>query len=156
MPQSASASESHAGSNRLKTQFQLDRQLGDVRERAHFRSAARAIRQRTIEQRQCTGSVSPARTALNASRTREIRCSFKIPGTDMWKSGNVTTGRGFLESVCRKIAELDEDARYRESVAQSKRRQIEELTGLQNRAYPGACRQPYPSRGRENRTETIY
>jgi hypothetical protein len=25
----------------------------------------------------------------------EIRYSFKIPNTDLWKSGNVTTGRGF-------------------------------------------------------------
>ena len=54
-----------------------------------------------------------------------------------WESGTVTTGRGFLDSVCRTITEL-EDARYRESVAQSKRRQIEELTALQGRSFTHA------------------
>jgi len=65
----------------------------------------------------------------------EIRYSFKIPNTDLWKSGNITTGRGLAESVSRKIAELDDDARHRDRIAETKRRQIVELTGLQNRAF---------------------
>jgi hypothetical protein len=65
----------------------------------------------------------------------EIRYSFKIPDTELWKSGTVTTGRGLLDSVSRRIAELEEDARYRDTVAETKRRHIEELTGLQGRAF---------------------
>jgi hypothetical protein len=68
----------------------------------------------------------------------EIRYSFKIPNTDLWKSGNVTTGKGLLESVSRKMAELDEDARYRDRVAETKRRRIVELTGLENRTFTHA------------------
>jgi len=65
----------------------------------------------------------------------EIRYSFKIPNTDLWKSGNVTTGRGLVESVTRKVAELPDDAGYRDRIAETKRRQIVELTGLQDRAF---------------------
>ena len=32
----------------------------------------------------------------------EIRYSFKIPNTDLWKSGRITTGRGMAESITRK------------------------------------------------------
>ena len=65
----------------------------------------------------------------------EIRYSFKIPNTDLWKSGNITTGRGMVESVARKVAELPADASYRDRIAETKRRQIVELTGLQDRAF---------------------
>jgi hypothetical protein len=68
----------------------------------------------------------------------EIRYSFRIPNTDLWKSGNITTGRGMVESVTRKIAELQDDAKYRDRIAESKRRQIVELTGLQDRAFTHA------------------
>lgn len=65
----------------------------------------------------------------------EIRYSFKIPNTDLWKSGNITTGRGLVESVTRKVAELPDDAAYRDRIAETKRRQIVELTGLKDRAF---------------------
>src|SRR5205085_1915184 len=65
----------------------------------------------------------------------EIRYWFKIINTDLWKSGNITTGRGLAESVTRKIAELPDDAKHRDTVTQTKRRQIAELTGLQDRAF---------------------
>jgi len=68
----------------------------------------------------------------------EIRHSFKLPDTELWKSGTVTTGRGLLDSISRKIAELEDDARYRDNVAETKRRQIEELTGLQGRSFTHA------------------
>ncbi|MCL2648439.1 MAG: hypothetical protein FWD61_15760 [Phycisphaerales bacterium] len=41
----------------------------------------------------------------------EIRYSFHIPNTDLWKSGIITTGRRFIESVARRIAELTDDAK---------------------------------------------
>src|SRR5579871_1021541 len=88
---------------------------------------------------------TPTRTAAAASRPwperisdPEIRYSFKLPDTELWKSGNVTTGRGLFDSMSRKIAELEEDARYRDTVAETKRRQIEELTGLQDRSFTHA------------------
>ncbi len=65
----------------------------------------------------------------------EIRYTFKIPNTDLWKSGYVTTGRGLAESVTRKMAELQDDAVQRDGLAQTKRRQIVELTGLQDRTF---------------------
>ena len=46
-----------------------------------------------------------------------------------------TTGRGLAESVTRKVAELPDDAGYRDRIAETKRRQIVELTGLQDRAF---------------------
>ena len=52
----------------------------------------------------------------------EIRYSFKIPNTDLWKSGNITPGRGFAESVTRKMAELEDNAKYRERISETKRR----------------------------------
>jgi N12 class adenine-specific DNA methylase len=68
----------------------------------------------------------------------EIRYSFKIPNTDLWKSGNITTGRGLAESVARKMAELEDDAKHRDRIAETKRRQIVELTGLQDRTFTHA------------------
>src|SRR5205823_11590347 len=68
----------------------------------------------------------------------EIRYSFKIPNTDLWKSGYVSTGPGLAESVTRKMAELQDDALHRDRVAQTKRRQIIELTGLQGRTFTHA------------------
>ncbi|MCL2641838.1 MAG: hypothetical protein FWD53_13390, partial [Phycisphaerales bacterium] len=65
----------------------------------------------------------------------EIRYSFHVPNTDLWKSGIITTGRGFIESVTRRIAELTEDANFRDRIATTKKRQIMELTGLQNRTF---------------------
>ncbi|HWB55182.1 MAG TPA: helicase-related protein [Tepidisphaeraceae bacterium] len=68
----------------------------------------------------------------------EIRYWFKVPSTDLWKSGHVTTGRGLAESVYRKVAELEEDAKQRERLAETKRRQMTELAGLQNRQFTHA------------------
>ena len=68
----------------------------------------------------------------------EVRYSFRVGNTDLWKSGNVTTGRGFLESVSRRVAELADDAALRERIAETKRRQIVELTGLQDRTFTHA------------------
>src|SRR5439155_5080623 len=65
----------------------------------------------------------------------EIRYSLKIPNTDLWKSGNITTGRGLIESVTRRIFELEDDAKSRDRIAETKRRQILELTGVKDRAF---------------------
>jgi hypothetical protein len=65
----------------------------------------------------------------------EIHYSFKIPGTDLWKSGNITTGRGFVESIARKMTELDDDAKHRDQLADTKRRRIVELAGIQDRTF---------------------
>src|SRR5947209_4438042 len=67
----------------------------------------------------------------------EIRYSFRVPNTDLWKSGTVTTGRGVIESVTRRIAELPDDATYRDRLAATKRRQIVELACLQTRRSGG-------------------
>ena len=126
-------------SNRLKTQLQFDRQIADLRERRiSVPLQTLSINGLTIGAEAQVQYRPPEPPWSERISDPEIRYSLKVPGTDIWKSGNVTTGRGFLDSVCRKIAELEEDARYRESVAQSKRRQIEELTGLQDRPFTHA------------------
>jgi hypothetical protein len=83
------------------------------------------------------GEAEINRPSLPRSTTRisdpEIRYSVKIPNTDLWKSGQITSGCGLAESVARQMAELEEDARYRDNLAKTKRRQIIKLTGLQER-----------------------
>ena len=68
----------------------------------------------------------------------DIRYSFRLPGTDLWKPGNITTGRGLIESVARKVAGLADDAKYRGCIAETKRRQIAEFTGSQDRTFAHA------------------
>lgn len=65
----------------------------------------------------------------------EVHYSFKIPGTDLWKSGFVTSGRGLADAVCRKVAELSDDAVYRDRIVETRRRQIIELSGLKDRVF---------------------
>jgi hypothetical protein len=126
----------HEASEQLTKQLRLDRQWRDVRDRRSALSLPEvnlngvAVQvESQIHYRAADGS-RPERIS-----DPEIRYSFKIPNTDLWKSGNITTGRGLAESVSRKIAELDDDARQRDRTAETKRRQVVELTGLQNRAF---------------------
>ena len=123
-------------SHRLKTQLHHDRQIADVRERRisvplHALSI-NGLAVGVDAQIQYRPADPPWSERICDP---EIRYSFKLPGTELWKSGTVTTGRGLLDSISRKIAELEEDARYRDNVAETKRRQIEELTGLHGRAF---------------------
>ena len=123
-------------SERLATQLAFDRRTGNVRDR-HFKVPLPAV---TIN-----GLSVPVESLIQyrAADTRfeervsdpEIRYSFKFPNTDLWKSGNITTGRGLVESVTRKVAELPDDAAYRDRIAETKRRQTVELTGLQGRPF---------------------
>ena len=123
-------------SQQLAKQLAFDRQMRDVRDRRSTLSLPEvningiAVRVESQIQYRAADSGFPERIS-----DPEIRYSFKIPNMDLWKSGNITTGRGFAESVSRKIAELEDDARYRDRIAETKRRQIVELTGLQNRAF---------------------
>ena len=126
----------HEASEQLTKQLRLDRQWRDVRDRRSAISLPEvningiAVQvESQVHYRAADGSW-PERIS-----DPEIRYSIKIPNTDLWKSGNITTGRGLAESVSRKIAELDDDARHRDRIAETKRRQIVELTGLQNRAF---------------------
>jgi hypothetical protein len=123
-------------SRRLRTQLALDRQLADARDRrvavplpAVTINGVAVQVEAQIQYRAGEG-LSPERIF-----DPEIRYSFKIPNVDLWKSGNITTGRGLIESTFRKINELSDDAAHREKVAETKRRQIAELTGLQNRIF---------------------
>ena len=126
-------------SNRLKTQLHLDRQIGDVRERRiSVPFHALSINGLAVGVDAQIQYRPPDPPWSERICDPEIRYSFKLPDTELWKSGTVTTGRGLLDSVSRKIAELEEDARYRDTVAETKRRQIEELTGLQDRSFTHA------------------
>jgi N12 class adenine-specific DNA methylase len=124
---------------RLATQLAIDRQTRDVRDRrvtvplpsASFNELAVQLESQA-QYRAADGSW-PERIA-----DPEIRYSFKLPNTDLWKSGTVTTGRGLIEAVRRKLAELENDARERDRIAEAKRRQIIELTGLRERSFSHA------------------
>jgi N12 class adenine-specific DNA methylase len=126
----------HDISQRLIMELTFDRQVRDVRDRRSTLSLPEvningiAVRADAQIQYRAADSGFAERTS-----DPEIRYSFKIPNVDLWKSGNITTGRGFAESVSRKIAELPDDARNRDQIAETKRRQIVELTGLQNREF---------------------
>jgi N12 class adenine-specific DNA methylase/adenine-specific DNA methylase len=126
-------------SQRLATQLSFDRQIGDNRERRMTTPAPAVTINGVTIQVETQIQFRPA-DGLYSERTSdpEIRYSFRIGTVDLWKSAHVTTGRGFIESVCRKIAELPDDARYRDGVADSKRRQTVELAGLQDRAFTHA------------------
>lgn len=123
-------------SERLAKQLKLDRQMGMIGDRRGTVSLPEviingfAVQVEAQIQYRAADIRMPERTS-----DPEIRYSFKIPNTDLWKSGNVTTGRGLAESVSRKMAELEEDAMYRDRVAETKRRQIVELTGLKDRTF---------------------
>jgi len=123
-------------SERLATQLAFDRQAGDVRDR-HFKVPLPAVTINGLSVQ--VESLVQFRAADMRFEERvsdpEIRYSFKIPNTELWKSANITTGRGLVESVARKVAELPDDASYRDRIAETKRRQIVELTGLQDRAF---------------------
>lgn len=126
-------------SRRLDQQLRFDRQLGDIRDRRmsvplpEVRiNGLPAQVEAQIQYRPGAGEL-PERIS-----DPEIRYAFKVPNTDFWKSGHVTTGRGFLESLARRIAELPEDANARNRVADAKRRQIIELSGLEDRPFTHA------------------
>lgn len=123
-------------SHRLKTQLGIDQQMGDSRERRVTNSLPAVTINGLPIQLEAQIQFRPA-DALWAQRISdpEIRYAFRLPNTDLWKSGNVTTGRGLLEAVCRRIADLPQDARSREELGETKRRQIVELTGLQDRPF---------------------
>jgi hypothetical protein len=123
-------------SQQMSRQLSFDRQVRDVRDRRLTASLpAVNINGITVQvESQIQYRAGDGRWPEHLSDP-EIRYSFRIPNTDLWKSGNITTGRGLSESVSRKIAELQDDAQYRERTAETKRRQIVELTGLQNREF---------------------
>jgi hypothetical protein len=126
-------------SQRLAKQLGQDKQFRDIRDRRATVPLPQvsingfAVHVESQIQYRAPDSLFPERIS-----DPEIRYSFKIPNTDLWKSGNITTGRGLAESVTRKMAELEDDARHRDRVAETKRRQIVELTGLQDRAFTHA------------------
>ena len=126
-------------SEQLAQQLQLDRQWREVRDRRSTITSPEvdingiAVRtEAQIQYRAADGQMPESFT------DPEIRYSFKIPNTDIWKSGNITTGRGLAESVSRRIAELEDDASNRDRIAETKRRQIIELAGLQDRTFTHA------------------
>jgi hypothetical protein len=129
----------HDISQRLAKELAFDRQMRDVRDRRSTLSLPEvnvngiAVRADAQIQYRAADSGFPERIS-----DPEIRYSFKIPNVELWKSGSITTGRGFAESVSRKIAELPDDATQRDRIAETKRRQIVELTGLQNREFTHA------------------
>jgi hypothetical protein len=128
-----------AASEEMTKQLRLDRQWRDVRDRRITVSLPEVkingIVLQLESQIQYRAADGPWAERISDP---EIRYSFKISSTDLWKSGNVTTGRGLAESVTRRIAELEDDARHRDRIAETKRRQIVELTGLQNRGFTHA------------------
>jgi N12 class adenine-specific DNA methylase len=123
-------------SERLATQLAFDGRTGEVRDR-HLKVPLPAVTINGL----AAGLESQAQYRAADIRFEErvsdpeIRYSFRIPNTDLWKSGTITTCRGLLESVTRKVGELPDDATYRDRIAETKRRQIVELTGLQDRAF---------------------
>jgi hypothetical protein len=123
----------------LTKQLRLDRQWRDVRDRRIAVSLPEVkingIAVQLESQIQYRAADGPWAERISDP---EIRYSFKIPNTDLWKSGNITTGRGLAESVTRKIGELLDDARIRENQAETKHRQITELSGLQDRTFTHA------------------
>lgn len=123
-------------SQRLSTQLSIDRQIGDSRERRVTYSLHAVTINGLSVQLEAQIQFRPA-DALWAQRISdpEIRYAFPLMNTDIWKSGNITTGRGLLDAVYRRIADLPEDAQSREEVGETKRRQIVELTGLLERPF---------------------
>jgi len=123
-------------SERLRGQLAFDQQTGEARDR-HFKVPLHDVTINGLPvavESQVQYRAADLRYEERVSDP-EIRYSIKIPNTDLWKSGNITTGRGLVESVSRKVAELPDDASYRDRIAETKRRQIVELTGLQDRAF---------------------
>lgn len=123
-------------SQKLAAQLVLDRQVRDVRERRFSLPLPAVTINGLVVQLEAQAQYRPA-DVLFPERTSdpEIRYSFRLANTDLWKSGNITTGRGFIESVTRRVAELADDATQRERIAETKRRQIAELTGLRDRTF---------------------
>jgi N12 class adenine-specific DNA methylase len=126
-------------SQRLTRQRTIDRQTGEVRDRRLIIPLPPVtLNGFTIQVESQIQYRAPDIQWPERISDPEIRYSFKIPNTDVWKSGNITTGRGLAESVSRKMAEFEDDARYRDRIAETKRRQIVELTGLQGRTFTHA------------------
>ncbi len=125
-----------AASDQLAQQLLLDRQRREVRD--HRRNIAMpavtinglAVQLEALIQYRAPDGAMPERIS-----EPEIRYTLRIPGTDVWKSANITTGRGLAESVARRIAELEDEAGRRDRIAETKRRRIVELAGLQDRAF---------------------
>jgi hypothetical protein len=128
-----------AASAQLTKQLALDRQRREVSDRRSATTLpAVTINGLTVQvESQIQYRAADASFAERISDP-EIRYSFKIPNTELWKSDNVTTGRGLAESVARRVAELDDDAKQRDRIAETKNRQIAELTGLQDRTFTHA------------------
>jgi hypothetical protein len=126
----------HDVSQRLGTQLAIDRQTGDVRDRrVNLPLPAVTVNGLTVQLESQIQYRAPDIQWPERLSDPEIRYSLKIFNTDLWKSGNITTGRGLIESITRRISELEEDAKSRDRVAETKRRQILELTGLKDRAF---------------------
>lgn len=124
---------------KLADQLALDRKARDIRDRRITVPLPAVTIHGLAVQVEAQAQYRPA-DVLWPERTSdpEIRYSFQLANTDLWKSGNITTGRGFIESVSRRVAELAEDAQHRDRIAETKRRQIVELTGLQDRTFTHA------------------
>ena len=127
-------------SQQLAKQLAFDRQIRDIRDRRLTAALPEVkINGMAVQvEAQAQYRAGDGRWPEHLSDP-EIRYSFRIAGTDLWKSGNITTGRGLAESISRRIAELPDDARYRERTAETKRRQILELTDLQKREFSHAA-----------------
>lgn len=123
-------------SRRLATQLAFDKQTRDIKDRRITVPLPALTINGLAVQVEAQIQYRPAEMLLpERVSDPEIRYSIRIPNTDVWKSGHITTGRGLVDAVTRKIAELEEDARYRDRIAETKRRQIVELAGLQNRIF---------------------
>lgn len=123
-------------SRRLATQLAFDKQTRDIKDRRITVPLPALTINGLAVQVEAQIQYRPAEMLLpERVSDPEIRYSIRIPNTDVWKSGHITTGRGLVDAVARKIAELEEDARYRDRISETKRRQIVELAGLQNRIF---------------------
>lgn len=123
----------------LRMQLSFDRKFGDARDR-RLSAPLPEMKINGVAVHLDAQIQYRAASGLAAERIcdPDIRYSFRIANSDLWKSGNITTGRGLAESVTRRIAELQDDAAYRDRLAETKRRQIAELTALQDRSFTHA------------------
>lgn len=121
---------------RLSTQTNIDQRTGDVRDRKISVPMPQVAINGLAVNLDCQIQYrAPDTNWPERLSEPEVRYSFKIPDTELWKSGNVTTGRGLVESIRRRIAELQDDAVARDRMVETKRRQIAELTGLRDRTF---------------------
>jgi N12 class adenine-specific DNA methylase len=121
---------------RLSTQINIDKRTGDARDRkVTVPMPSISINGLSVHVQCQIQYRAPDTSWPERLSEPEVRYSFRIPDTELWKSGNVTTGRGLVESIRRKVVELEEDAVARDRLVETKRRQIAELSGLRNRTF---------------------